>query len=462
MDRIDRYELLRPLQRGGTGQVWLARVRGPGGFVRPVAVKIVAADREPELANMVLDEARILGAISHPNIVQVFDVGQSGNRYFLAMEYIAGVDLYDMLNATAAGLLDLEPMLFIAGRVARALHAAHSYREQGRPHPVLHRDVSPGNIVVGKHGTVKLIDFGIARAPGRLNRTLPGPLKGTVQFMAPEQFANLPLDGRADVYGLGAVLATCLLGKRVFGSDGCVAPRRVFAAAERAGLPDPVFALLASALSHDREARPLTAEHLGKACHEVLQRLRPGYDETDLAAYVAVFREPSDARVRAPAPEPPVEERPPPQRARTRPPVPAPRARPASEGTAVPPLRCEIEPEGGPVVEGIAEGLCGRGVFLRAPARLDVGASLWLVIFSGPTSLEPLSVRGRVSWLGDGGVGVGFDPHNEVDCGRIMDWLAAFQAELGANATRRQPSRPREPAGGTRLRTRPPGRPRPR
>jgi serine/threonine-protein kinase len=470
VDRIDRYELIRRLQQGGSGEVWLARVRGPGGFVRPVAVKIVAADREPHLANMVLDEARILGAISHPNIVQVFDVGQAGNRYYLAMEYIAGTDLYEMLNATAKGVLDLEPVLFIATRVARALHAAHCYREGGKPHPVLHRDVSPGNVVVCKHGTVKLIDFGIARSPNRLNRTLPGPFKGTAQFMAPEQFTDRPLDGRADVYGLGAVLATCVLGTRVFGSDGCVDSRRVLVLAGKAGLSRPFVALLGSALEHDRNARPATAEQFGKSCHEILQRLHPGYDESDLSAYVTLFREPTDERIRAPGEDLELEEYPTISAGATMEalePVtrtPAPRratgtARPEEQG--VPPLRVEIEQEGRRRTEAIAEGLCGRGVFLRTGRTYEVGDSLWLVIFSGPTSLEPLAVRGRVAWLKPDGAGIGFDPHNQVDCGRIMDWLASFSAELEANAARRVVSRgPREPAVTRRRTARPASAPR--
>ena len=209
--RLGRYELLRHLASGGMARVYLARATGPGGFARHVVVKTVPAERRDDdtFVAMFLDEARLIATLHHQHIAQVFEVGRGDDgTYFLAMEYVHGETVRDLLEAARQrrARLPLELGLSITCAAASGLHHAHERRDvDGTPLGIVHRDVSPSNLILGYDGSIKLIDFGIAKAAGRTTDTATGFVKGKAGYMAPEQARGYPVDRRSDVFALGVL-----------------------------------------------------------------------------------------------------------------------------------------------------------------------------------------------------------------------------------------------------------------
>lgn len=220
------YQLLERLAMGGMAEVFLAR---PEGQERFVAVKRilpnVAAD--DDFIAMFIDEAKIAGQLTHPNIAQILDIGKIGNSYFIAMEYVSGHDLralWDRVRETAAPGeprgLPIPVACHIVKKLAEGLDHAHRKRDsKGRPLGIIHRDVSPQNVLISYDGDLKIIDFGIAKAANRIVRTQTGILKGKFAYMAPEQARGEPIDHRSDVFAIGVVLYELLTGERAFKGD---------------------------------------------------------------------------------------------------------------------------------------------------------------------------------------------------------------------------------------------------
>ncbi|MCZ7680014.1 MAG: serine/threonine protein kinase [Sandaracinaceae bacterium] len=220
-ERLGRYELLAPLGKGGMASVFLARLRGPSGFEKLLAIKRIhpALTEDPRFVDMFLDEARVAAALQHPNIAQVFELGHEGSVYFLAMEYLHGEHLGDVLGRAAKDRapLPVELACWIVARVAEALHHAHEATDAlGRPLSIIHRDVSPQNIFVTYAGNAKLTDFGVAKASSNVVETDTGTVKGKFAYMAPEQALGHEIDRRVDVFALGTVLWEALAGRRLF------------------------------------------------------------------------------------------------------------------------------------------------------------------------------------------------------------------------------------------------------
>ncbi len=220
-DRIGRYELLTRLSVGGMAELFLGFTSGPGGFRKYVALKRVLPDvrSHERFVRMFLDEARITAALNHPNICQVFELGESEDGLFLALELIAGQNLQQVASACRRRGQPVPPglSLAVARDVCLALHYAHTFTTPGgKPSPVIHRDVSQKNVMVTYDGVVKLLDFGIAKARDSLERTQAGVLKGTLGYMSPEQVRGEPLDGRSDLYCVGVMLYELLRGQRLF------------------------------------------------------------------------------------------------------------------------------------------------------------------------------------------------------------------------------------------------------
>jgi serine/threonine-protein kinase len=219
---IGRYVLFREVAHGGMATVHLGRLRSVGGFARTVAIKRLHPPfaRDPEFVSMFLDEARVAARIQHPNVVSVLDVVASEGELFLVMEYVHGEGLSKLTrHATAQGIGT--PQKIAAGilvDVLYGLHAAHEARnERGDPLNVVHRDVSPQNVLVGVDGAARVLDFGIAKAAQCAHAaTRAGQLKGKLGYMAPEQVATGPVDRRADVYAAGVTLWEALTGQRMF------------------------------------------------------------------------------------------------------------------------------------------------------------------------------------------------------------------------------------------------------
>jgi hypothetical protein len=243
---IDRYELHGEIASGGMARVHLGRLVGPGGFGRTVAIKRLHPHlaKEPEFVNMLTDEARVAGRLGHPNLVSTLDIVAADGELFLVMEYIPGLTLSVIARRVAmrGERIPLPIALSIMIGVLHGVHAVHeAHDEQGRPLEVVHRDVSPQNVLVGIDGVPRVLDFGIAKAAGRLHTTRDGQLKGKVGYMAPEQLGGGTVDRRTDIYAASVCLWEMLTGQRLFDGEE---PAAVFGSVMQKRVPPPgAFAL---------------------------------------------------------------------------------------------------------------------------------------------------------------------------------------------------------------------------
>jgi len=267
-----KFLLSKRLARGGMAEVFLARQRGPEGFDRRVALKRILphlVDSE-SFVRMFLDEARLAARLSHPNIVHIYEFGKVDEHFFIAMEYVDGVHS-GMLIKLAAQMGDRLPLPLIARIGADAcagLHYAHGLESaDGNPLRIVHRDVSPPNLMISFDGVVKLVDFGIAKAVSQVEQTRPGVVKGKYAYMSPEQTTSMPLDGRSDVFSLGLVLWELVAGRvAVSRSDPVEAMRRIrdgqlpAIEAVRKDVPTTLAQAINHALAVDREGRASAAD----------------------------------------------------------------------------------------------------------------------------------------------------------------------------------------------------------
>jgi serine/threonine protein kinase len=200
------YELVRQLAAGGMAEVHLAKSTGIAGFEKQVAIKLIHASlsEQPDAVDMLVDEAKLAVKLAHPNIAQIYDLGYVDGSYYIAMEYVEGVDLSQLVRA-AKGELPFDVCAAIAKDIASALDHAHQKS-------VIHRDVSPHNVLLSFDGQVKLVDFGIAKAMASARRTEIGVVKGKYAYMSPEQARDEPVDARSDIYSAGMVLFQMLTG----------------------------------------------------------------------------------------------------------------------------------------------------------------------------------------------------------------------------------------------------------
>ncbi len=222
--RLGKYELLLPLATGGMARIYIGRSTGIGSFERHVVLKMITPEKANDLTavNMFLDEARLAASLNHQNVAQVFEVGEDGGIHYLAMEYVHGQDLRAVLaKAGSAGTrIPLELALTVVAGAAAGLHHAHERRgPDGVPLGIVHRDVSPSNIMIGYDGAVKLLDFGIAKATARSVETQSGIIKGKFAYMAPEQCRGRDVDRRSDVFSLGIILYEVSTQHRCFRAD---------------------------------------------------------------------------------------------------------------------------------------------------------------------------------------------------------------------------------------------------
>jgi serine/threonine-protein kinase len=278
--KLGKYEILTRMSVGGMAELFLAFTTGPGGFRKFVALKQILPDvRTDEFVRMFLDEARITAAFSHPNIGQVFDLGEEDGELFLAMEFLPGQNLEQIMTAARHG--PPVPVGFSA-RVVRdvclGLHYAHHFTApSGRKVAVVHRDLTPRNVMVSYDGVVKVIDFGIAKAKGRLNRTAVGMVKGTSGYMSPEQVRNQELDGRSDLFCAGVVLHEMLSGQRLYDHVDENAMMRQIAHAEAPPLrslnpevPEALEAVVMRALAKDPARRFATGREMARAIEQAM------------------------------------------------------------------------------------------------------------------------------------------------------------------------------------------------
>jgi hypothetical protein len=245
---MGRYRLIERIGEGGMAEIFMATLHGAAGFTRKFVVKRMHPHlaRNREAVHQFIDEARLQSGLVHSNIVPVFDFGKAGDEYYLALEHIHGKDLDRLVRRHVEVFgrpLSFAVAFYVMQEVLEALSYAHSRVEVGRPAAIVHRDVSPGNVLVSYRGEVKLGDFGIAKADQRLSRTEVGILKGNLSFMSPEQARGESVDRRSDLFSAGMVLYYCLTGRLRHGENEAIVKQLLRAAS------GPVFTDLDDGLS---------------------------------------------------------------------------------------------------------------------------------------------------------------------------------------------------------------------
>ena len=279
---VGRYALHHRIAAGGMASVHLGRLQGEGGFARIVAIKRLHPhlSQDPAFVSMFLDEARLVARIRHPNVVPTLDVVAAEGEMLLVMEYVPGESLARLAQAMASRGEPVPPRLaaaIVCGAL-HGLHAAHeAHDEHGAPLHIVHRDVSPQNILVGTDGIARLLDFGVAKARSRLSETRDGELKGKLAYMAPEQLHDRPLDRKTDVYAAGVVLWEVLTGQRFHGdaSEASIVERVLYGTVAPPtsvipSLPPAIDAVVLQALARDPDARHATARDMADAVEAVL------------------------------------------------------------------------------------------------------------------------------------------------------------------------------------------------
>lgn len=266
--QLGKYQLVRKLAAGGMAEVFLVKAAGARGFEKTLVLKRILPHlaEDEAFVEMFLSEAKLAAQLDHPNVVQIFDFGEADGSYFLAMEYIDGPTLRRLIKRSAEQQVPL-PAALCAKMVAAAaegLAFAHELTdaETGRPLGLVHRDISPENILVSRQGSVKVVDFGIAKVAGQGHRTQTGVVKGKVAYMPPEQLQGRSMDGRVDVYALGMVLYELLTCRRPFEAttEASMMQAILFepfvpAVERRQDLPEMMQRILAKALAKDRDQR---------------------------------------------------------------------------------------------------------------------------------------------------------------------------------------------------------------
>ena len=274
---IGRYKVICRLGSGGMADVYLCRQSGMGGFDRQVVIKQIRQDlRDREdVIFMFLDEARIIAQVNHPNVVQIYDVDEQDGLPYLAMEWVRGLSLQSLMRRVEqrGQQFPVDLVAAIGSQVCAGLQAAHEMRDQtGAPLNVVHRDISPSNLLVSVDGIVKIIDFGVARAKNRLSVTSAGRIKGRIGYIAPEALTDQSIDRRADLFALAVVMYEMCSGKPLYDRDGdsaslaSILTKKVpLLSTVRSDAPPGMVQILARALEVDRKLRPSTAAELGTA-----------------------------------------------------------------------------------------------------------------------------------------------------------------------------------------------------
>jgi serine/threonine-protein kinase len=294
---IGRWEVVRRLGSGGMADVYLAQARGDGGFEKLVAIKVMHGHlaRNQRAVDHFLDEARLAARIHHPNVVAIQDLGKIGNDYVIVMEYVEGVDLERLLASARAGQrpVPFAVALGILCRICDGLDAAHrATAPDGTPLGIIHRDVKSANVLVSRQGSVKVVDFGIAKAAKQVHFTVAGETKGTPAMMAPEQRVGEQVDVRADVYSVAAVGFELVTGHGVnldlatlahLGVDNW--PHLPLPSSLRPGLPIELDEILLHAMAFDRERRPPDCAALGSVLEAVMHRYNIVASDKDLSRW---------------------------------------------------------------------------------------------------------------------------------------------------------------------------------
>jgi TonB family protein len=387
-----QYELMEVIATGGMAEVYRARMRGVEGFQKIVAIKRILSHLtdNDEFVTMFIDEAKLAAQLQHPSIIHIYDLGKIDRSYYIAMEFIDGKDLRTILRQVEEKQkrLPLGLSVFVAARLAAALDYAHRKRDlQGRAMALVHRDVSPQNVLISFEGEIKLCDFGIAKAASKASHTRAGALKGKLQYMSPEQAWGKDIDHRSDIFSLGLVLYEMVTGRKAFAGDSELSileqvrsPRVTLPRDIDPAIPPQVERIIVKALKENRDERYQTAAEMAGDLDGIIQSLRPSPGSSELGAFVSELLGRERPGAAAPSAPAATEARPAPE-PRPAPAPPTPAAHPPKVVVPAPALR---EPQ--PAAEVSHVGAPPR----RAPLGLLIGAAvvvvavvLFFVFFSG-------------------------------------------------------------------------------
>jgi TonB family protein len=296
--KFGQYVLLEKIATGGMAEVWKARMRGVEGFQKIVAIKKILphlSDNQ-DFIEMFVDEAKLAAQLNHNNIIHIYDLGKIQSSYYIAMEYIDGYDLKNILKKAQERdqPLSVEIALFIASKIAAALDYAHRKRDfEDKEMGLVHRDVSPQNVLISEEGDIKLCDFGIAKAASKASHTQAGALKGKLQYMSPEQAWGRNIDKRSDIFALATVLFEMLTARKLFAGDNelsileQVREARVTPPSEFNDEVTPqIDAIVLKALQKDPANRYQTAGEMQRDLDAVLYSFKPTPTSADLAIYM--------------------------------------------------------------------------------------------------------------------------------------------------------------------------------
>lgn len=296
MDKIGPYLLHKKVATGGMAELFLSDYVREDGFRRRVAVKRILPHlaQNPDFIRMFTREARLAALLHHPNVIQIFDYGKIGNAYFIAMEYIDGKDLGEILWALKQGL-PVDHAIYIISEICKGLDYSHSKRDDKTREPldIVHRDITPQNLLISYQGEVKISDFGISKARSEPSFTQAGVIKGKLSYLSTEQALGEPVDHRADIYALGLVFHETLTGKRVFQFDSDLEAIRAIPKMEieplinaRPEVPEELNRIVMKCLERNKDLRYQSASEL----HVDLVALRKGlkitFDASDLADFM--------------------------------------------------------------------------------------------------------------------------------------------------------------------------------
>jgi serine/threonine-protein kinase len=299
-----RYKVLEKIASGGMAEVFRAESAGLEGFKKTVAIKRVLPhlSEKKQFIGMFLDEARLSAHLSHSNCVQVFDIGVGDNTYFIVMEFVDGSDLKAVIEhqKKSGRPFPVEEACLICVRLCEGLSYAHELIDaKGQNLGIVHRDMSPPNVLITRHGEVKIVDFGLAKANSQLEQSEPGIIKGKFSYLSPEAALGHPVDARTDIFAIGIILWELLAGRRLFIGESDLETVRLVQAARVPSIrrinphvPPELDAIVAKALARDPNQRYPAARDLGRDLNSIMFHFGRAVSSFDIAAMVEpVYRE---------------------------------------------------------------------------------------------------------------------------------------------------------------------------
>jgi serine/threonine protein kinase len=306
-----RYKVLEKVAAGGMAEVYRAESAGLEGFKKIVAIKRVLPhlSEKKQFIGMFLDEARVSAHLSHSNCVQVFDIGVGDNTYFIVMEYVDGSDLKGVIEHRRKHNLPfpVEEACLICVRICEGLAYAHELVDsKGESLHIVHRDMSPPNVLITRHGEVKIVDFGLAKANSQLERSEPGIIKGKFSYLSPEAAKGLPVDGRTDIFAVGIILWELLAGRRLFMGESDLETVRMVQSARVPSLREinrnvspELERVLMKSLTEDPAERYQRARDFGTALNQLLFKMGRSVSSFDIAELVDPIRREREQKRRA-------------------------------------------------------------------------------------------------------------------------------------------------------------------